>query len=89
MSDPVQFKDFNFKLAVIQRLMYEQNVLTPRFDVYEFVERYTARHIDIEKEGYGVIPEVRRYFKQLVLGKYTLNINNRSHNQNASGKLIG
>ena len=65
MSDPVKFKDFNFKLAVIQRLMYEQNVLTPRFDVYEFVKGYTARHIDVEKEGYAVIPEVRRYFEQL------------------------
>ena len=65
MSDPVKFKDFNFKLAVIQRLMYEQNVLAPRFDVYEFVKGYTARHIDIEQEGYDIIPEVRRYFEQL------------------------
>lgn len=65
MSDGVQFKDFNFKLAVIERLMYEQGVLTPRFDVYEFVKGYTARQIDIEEEGYDIIPEVRAYFEQL------------------------
>lgn len=61
----VEFQDFNFKLAVIQRLMYEQNVLTPRFDVYDFVQAYTARQIDIEEEGYDIIPEVRAYFEQL------------------------
>ena len=65
MSGSVQFKDFNFKLAVIERLMYEQGVLTPRFNVYEFVKRYTARRIDIEEEGYDIIPEVRAYFEQL------------------------
>jgi hypothetical protein len=61
----IEFRDVNFKLAVIQRLMYEQNILTPRFDVYEFVKGYAARHIDIEEEGYDVIPEVRQYFEQL------------------------
>jgi hypothetical protein len=65
MSDGVQFKDFNFKLAVIERLMYEQGVLTPRFDVCDFVAAYTERQIDIEKEGYDIIPEVRAYFEQL------------------------
>ncbi len=65
MADGVQFKDFNFKLAVIERLMYEQGVLTPRFDVYEFVKAYTERQIDIEEEGYEIIPEVRAYFEQL------------------------
>lgn len=65
MSDGAQFKDFNFKLAVIERLMYEQGVLTPRFDVYDFVEAYVERQIDIEEEGYDIIPEVRAYFEQL------------------------
>ena len=67
MSDGVQFKDFNFKLAVIERLMYEQGVLTPRFDVYDFVAAYTERQIDIEEEGYEIIPEVRAYFEQLAI----------------------
>ena len=38
MSDFLQFDNFNFKLAIIQKLMYEQNVLEPRFDVYSFCE---------------------------------------------------
>jgi hypothetical protein len=67
MSDPVKFKDFNFKLAVIQRLMYDQNILTPRFDVYAFAANYTERHIDVEEEGYAIIPEVRQYFAELNL----------------------
>ncbi len=65
MSGSVRFKDFNFKLAVIQKLMYEQNVLGPHFDVYEFTRSYPARQIDIDQEGYDIIPEVRQYFEQL------------------------
>ncbi len=65
MTEAAAFTDFNFKLAVIQRLMYEQGLLTPRFDVYAFVAGYTARSIDIEDEGYAIIPEVRQYFEAL------------------------
>ena len=65
MAEVTKFKDFNFKLAVVQRLMYEQGILTPRFDVYDFVKGYAARHIDIEEEGYDIIPEVRQYFEAL------------------------
>ena len=61
-------------LALIQILMYEQNVLVPRFDVYEFVKGYTARQIDIEEEGYDIIPEVRRYFEQLEIPSETLRL---------------
>jgi hypothetical protein len=65
MTENTRFKDFNVKLAVIQKLMYEDDVLTPRFDVYAFAEHYPARRIDVEAEGYGVIPEVRAYFEAL------------------------
>jgi hypothetical protein len=67
MVETVTFNDFNFKLAVIQELMYEREVLRPRFDVYDFVEEYTARQIDIEEEGYDIIPEVRAYFEDLAV----------------------
>ena len=67
MSDSVRFKDFNFKLAVIQRLMYEQSALVPRFDVYAFAKSYTARQIDIDDEGYDIIPKVRQYFEQHIV----------------------
>jgi hypothetical protein len=60
-----QFKDFNFKLAVIEVLMYEEEVLGPRFSVHDFVASYTGRRIDIEKEGYAIIPEVWQYLEEL------------------------
>ena len=60
-----QFQDFNFKLAVIEVLMYELAVLTPAFSVYDFAASYTGRRIDIEEDGYDVIPEVRQYFEDL------------------------
>lgn len=62
-----QFKDLNFKLLVIQALMYDQEKLTPRFEVREFARRYTAREIMIEDEGYDPIPEVLDYFRGLPL----------------------
>lgn len=65
MTEFAQFKDPNFKLAVIQVLMYEQGLLEPKFDVYDFVARYTGRTIDTETEGYAPIPEVRQFFEDL------------------------
>ena len=59
--------DFNFKLQVIQKLMYEDEVLLPRFSVYDFVKNHTARAIDIDEEGYNIIPEVAEYFKNLAI----------------------
>ena len=59
--------DFNFKLQVIQKLMYEEEVLLPKFSIYDFIEKHTARNIDIEEEGYDTIPEVEAYFKALAI----------------------
>ncbi len=72
MTEMAKFEDFNFKLAVIQKLMYEQDVLSPRFDVYDFVKNYEARQIDIDAEGYEIIPEVKHYFEQLEIPVSTL-----------------
>jgi hypothetical protein len=58
------FTDFNFKLAVMQELMYNQKLLKPKFDLYEFVKFHTAREIDVEAEGYEFIAEVTDYFQQ-------------------------
>lgn len=71
-KNPVEFSDFNFKLLVIDELMYNQEVLEPKFDVREFAEEYTERAIDIEKEGYEPIPEVIEYFKNLQIEKKLL-----------------
>lgn len=34
----LMFDNFNFKLAVIQELMYEQEVLKPYFDIYDYLK---------------------------------------------------
>lgn len=67
LSGARQFKDLNFKLLVIQELMYIQEKLLPRFDVNEFIGQYTGRDIMIKKDGYDVIPEVLNYFEMLVI----------------------
>ena len=61
----LQFKNFNFKLAVVQELMYVQEVLKPKFDVYDFCENYTKRDIDPEEYYYEIIPEVKKWFQDL------------------------
>lgn len=65
----LEFKDFGFKLSVIQELMYNKELLEPKFDLYEFIEWYDKRKIDIEKEGYKPISEVTKYFKDLPIPK--------------------
>ncbi len=64
-GEVILFKDFNFKLTVIQVLMYEKELLKPKFDLSEFVKWYDKRQIDPEKEGYELIPEVTQFFKDL------------------------
>lgn len=57
--------DFNLKLMVINQLMYVDEVLVPKFDIWKFAETYKEREIDIEEEGYNRIPEAEAYFKSL------------------------
>lgn len=68
-GEKITFTDFNFKLAVIQVLMYEKKLLKPEFDLYDFVDNYEPRRIDVEKEGYAFIPEVTDWFMQLEIDK--------------------
>tara|TARA_R110002020_G_scaffold23460_5_gene78007 strand:- start:314 stop:1225 length:912 start_codon:yes stop_codon:yes gene_type:complete len=68
-EEHIEFNDFGFKLAIIQELMYNKELLKPKFDVYEFVEWYDKRQINIEEEGYTPIPEVTQYFKDLPIPK--------------------
>ena len=68
-EEQIKFKDFGFKLSIIQELMYNKELLKPKFDLYEFVEWYDKRKIDIEKEGYKPISEVTQYFKDLPIPK--------------------
>ncbi len=44
VEEPVlSFHDFNFKLAVIQELMYDQEVIKPYFDIYDYLEFKKSR----------------------------------------------
>lgn len=56
------FDHFNFKLLIIQELMYEQEVLLPKFDVYELAETHP---VDFDLSYMEVLPEVRDYFETL------------------------
>lgn len=68
-EEQIAFSDFGFKLSIIQELMYNKELLEPKFDLSEFIEWYDKRKIDIEKEGYEPIPEVTQYFKDLPIPK--------------------
>lgn len=63
----LKFTHFNFKLAVIQSLMYEKKLLNPQFDIYEFAEEYNKRMINIDKEGYGPIKEAVEWFENIAV----------------------
>ena len=63
----LQFDNFNFKLAIIQELMYDINVLQPEFDIYEFAKEYKGEEIDTESET--VIEPALDYFKNLQIPK--------------------
>jgi hypothetical protein len=65
-ADAVEIRDFGFKLALIQAVMYEAALL-PKFDVYAFAEAYEKREIDVQSEGYDQIPEAKRFFQKLQL----------------------
>ncbi len=62
--------DFNFKLMVVQKLMYEEEVLLPKFDIWDFAK---DEDIDIENDGYDVILKAVEYFKNLPVPMKLLN----------------
>jgi len=72
-EEEIHFKDFGFKLSIIQELMYEKELLLPKFDLHEFVIWYDKREIDLEEEGYDPIDEVTQYFKDLPVPKRLAN----------------
>ncbi|TPN82975.1 DUF6892 domain-containing protein [Aquimarina algicola] len=70
MNTTLQFKDFGFKLAVINELMYNQDILQPKIDAYTFIEKQrnltaSDAYDVIEEEGYDIIPEIKEYFENL------------------------
>ena len=64
-TEPVlHFDTFNFKLAVMEVLMYEKGLLIPKLDAYEFAREYSRRKIDIDAEGYEPIPEIHKWLEK-------------------------
>lgn len=67
-GDILSFDNFNFKLAIVNELMYEQNLIQPKFDVYDFAKDYTKREIDTFEEGdFQPIREVKKWFQELAV----------------------
>lgn len=66
VTDALVFADLNFKLLVIEELMYGQQVLLPEFDAESYLETHVDREIDLDgEEAYAPIPELLAYFDAL------------------------
>lgn len=63
----LEFDNFNFKLAILQVLIYDLELLVPYFDIYEFAEQFGSKEIDTESET--PIKAIVDYFKQLPVPK--------------------
>lgn len=61
----VQFEDLNFKLMVIDELMYINKLLSPEFNLRDFAKAYDAREISVS--GYESIPEALDYMRGLAI----------------------
>jgi len=68
-GEALVFDNFNFKLAIIEVLMYEKELLQPKFDARDFAASYQKREIDIDEEGYEPIKEIKKYFQDLQIDK--------------------
>ncbi len=58
-----QFEDINFKLIIINELMYEKKLLTPAFNLMSFAKEFD--HREISTKGYDIIPEALEYMTGL------------------------
>lgn len=61
MSQPIPFADTNFKLAVVQELMYRQELL-PRFDLREYA---AEQGFTYDAGSVEAVPEALAYFEAL------------------------
>lgn len=66
-EDVLHFDNLNFKLAIIQVLMYDLKLLNPAFDIYDFADHYKEE--DIDTESYTIIEPAMNFFKNLQIPK--------------------
>ncbi len=60
-----KFKDLNFKLAVIEQLMYRKKLLLPIFDLKAFVGTEKWSKIDRAKHPSKAVAGTKKYLKDL------------------------
>lgn len=66
-EDLLHFDNLNFKLAIVQTLMYDLKLLEPSFDIYDFANQYKDEVIDTE--SYTIIEPALNYFRNLPIPK--------------------
>lgn len=66
-EDVLHFDNLNFKLAIIQVLMYDLKLLKPEFDIYDFADHYKEEDIDTDSDN--VIEPAMNFFKNLQVPK--------------------
>lgn len=66
-EEVLEFTDINFKLAVVQQLMYKKELLEPKFDIYRFAELYDGKEIDTDSDT--IIKPALNWFKKLPVPK--------------------
>lgn len=66
-GDILHFDTLNFKLAIIQVLMYDLHLLKPEFDLYDFAEQYQGEKIDTDSDT--IIEPALNFFKEMKIPK--------------------
>ena len=66
-SDILHFDTLNFKLAIIQVLMYDLHLLKPEFDLYDFADQYQGEKIDTDSDT--IIEPALNFFKEMEIPK--------------------
>lgn len=66
-SDILHFDTLNFKLAIIQVLMYDLHLLKPEFDIYDFADHYEGEKIDTDSDI--IIEPAMNFFKEMEIPK--------------------
>ena len=66
-EDTLHFDNLNFKLAIIQVLMYDLKLLNPEFDIYDFANSYKEEEIDTDSDT--IIEPAMNFFENLQVPK--------------------
>lgn len=61
------FDNLNFKLAIIEVLMYDLNLLKPSFDIYDFADEYKEEEIATDSDI--IIEPALNFFRELAIPK--------------------